>query len=654
MSLILGIDTGGTYTDGVIINAVSGEILHKAKALTTKSDLCVGIRNCMDCLGFNEYEDIVLVCLSTTLATNAIVEGRGCKAGLITVGVPPCGTLPTENVIEVSGKLDIKGRERENIVEKELEEAIEKLVGNVDAIAVSGYASVRNPIHELKVKSKIREKTSIPVVCAHELTSNLGYYERTITALLNAKLIPIIQDLMEATKAVLGEKGAAAPLMIVKGDGSLMHENFAKERPIETILSGPAASIIGGRYLSKEDDAIIFDMGGTTSDLAHIHDGVVRIKKEGACVGGWKTCVQAAEICTFGLGGDSHIYLDVIGDIKVGPKKVTPLSIAGARYPWLGEELETYRRNPDYELYVENEADCFEIQRINMDFGCGETELAVIEALREKPHSLFYLAQTLGKDPDALGLMELVDNGTLGRISVTPTDLLHITGEYRNWSFKTAKTGVAILAERKDITEEQFVEQAKAMIHAREAQILLESLAQFEGKTFDADKESAAQYVFDSLRDKENKGLITPKITINKPIIGIGAPTGVWLSGISSLLDVKITNPQHSEVANAVGAAVGQVMESIEVIVRPDGVTKKFTVFGLGERACFKTKEEATDFALKGARETVSLRANLAGSQEIEIADCVKDLYTENFTACTTTYVETKVKAVGVGKPMWK
>lgn len=654
MSLILGIDTGGTYTDGVIINAVTGEILGKAKAFTTKENLCIGIRNCIDCLKFTEYENIVLVCLSTTLATNAIVEGIGCKAGLITVGVPPCGALPTENMVAIRGKLDIKGREREGISEKELEAAIEKLVGTVDAIAVSGYASVRNPMQELAVKSKIRENTTIPVVCAHELTSNLGYYERTVTALLNAKLIPIVKDLMEAAKGVLAEKGVVAPLMIVRGDGSLMHENFAQERPIETILSGPAASIIGGRYLSKEEDAIIFDMGGTTSDIARIHQGVAHIKKEGACVGGWRTCVQAAEIYTYGLGGDSHIYLDELGEIKVGPKKVKPLSSAGDQYPWLREELELYRKNPNYALCVENETDCFQLQRVNFELNYNETELTVIEALRETPHSLFYLAEALEKDPDAMHLTELVDNGTLARISMTPTDLLHVTGEWQNWNFEIAKVGVAILAERKGMTMDEFVAKAKEVICIGEAQILLESLAQFEGKTFNTEKDAAAQYLFRALIEKEHGGLITPKITINKPIIGIGAPVATWLSELSSLLDVEIINPQHAEVANAVGAAVGQVMESAEAMIRPDGVTKKFVVFGLGERACFETKEEATDFARKGVRKMVAFRANLAGSQEIEIVDSIKDLYTENFAVCTQTYVETKVKAVGIGKPMWR
>ena len=119
-------------------------------------------------------------------------------------------------------------------------------------MAISGYASVRNPICERRVKELSDQILGVPVVCAHELTNVLGYYERTVTATLNAKLIPVIKELVSASKEVLRQKGIQSTLVIIKGDGNCMVDSFAEERPIETILSGPAASALGGMTLSKE------------------------------------------------------------------------------------------------------------------------------------------------------------------------------------------------------------------------------------------------------------------------------------------------------------------------------------------------------------------------------------------------------------------
>ncbi len=108
----------------------------------------------------------------------------------------------------------------------------------------------------------------MPVTCGHELTSNLHAPRRALTAALNARLIPYIEQLIASVRQILAEKQIHAPLMVVKGDGSLMDARVAIERPVETILSGPAASVVGARYLCGEGDVLVVDMGGTTTDIA--------------------------------------------------------------------------------------------------------------------------------------------------------------------------------------------------------------------------------------------------------------------------------------------------------------------------------------------------------------------------------------------------
>ena len=145
MSLVLGIDTGGTYTDGVILDRSSKKILAKAKSLTTRDDLSRGITACINNMEFDDFQEVKIVSLSTTLATNAIVEGRGCEVGLIMIGMEPQQELPVEEVRYVTGGHNVKGKEKAPLDEDAVREAVESLKGKVDAVAVSGYLSVRNP-----------------------------------------------------------------------------------------------------------------------------------------------------------------------------------------------------------------------------------------------------------------------------------------------------------------------------------------------------------------------------------------------------------------------------------------------------------------------------------------------------------------------------
>ncbi|HSV42810.1 MAG TPA: hydantoinase/oxoprolinase family protein, partial [Methanomassiliicoccales archaeon] len=245
MHLGLGIDTGGTYTDTAIIDLEKGIVLTKAKALTTRHDLSEGIANSISKLKGVDFRSVRLVSVSSTLATNSVVEGKGCRVGLIIVGGEYRQMVPIEEVVEVKGGHNLTGEQMEALDMATVQDFVRSTRSKVDAFAVSSYLSVRNPEHEIAIKEFIKGECSHPVVCGHELSSKLGFYERTVTALLNAKLIPIIADLVASVKKVLKDHEIAAPLMIVKGDGSLMGELLAKEKPVETILSGPAASLIG-------------------------------------------------------------------------------------------------------------------------------------------------------------------------------------------------------------------------------------------------------------------------------------------------------------------------------------------------------------------------------------------------------------------------
>ena len=227
MSFILGMDTGGTYTDAVVIDAKDRRVICKAKALTTKDDLTRGIKGCLEQLEFDRMDEITMISLSTTLATNAIVEGRGGKVALLYMGADLDGEIPSAESIRIKGKFDIMGRQKEALDEEEVRRVLQPLKGKVDAVAISGYASVRNPKHEQEAALIAEEVLGVPVICAHHLSTALGFYHRTVTAVLNGRLIPIIDDLLASTRRVLAEKNISGSIMVVKGDGTLMTEKPA-------------------------------------------------------------------------------------------------------------------------------------------------------------------------------------------------------------------------------------------------------------------------------------------------------------------------------------------------------------------------------------------------------------------------------------------
>ena len=252
MALGLGIDTGGTNTDAAVVDLSTMRIWDRSVSPTTRDDLTVGISRALDGLDKDLLDKISLVSLSSTLATNTIVEGKGGRAGLICIGRGYRDRSFGGPCCVIKGAHDLDGNETEPLDEAACREFLQSLAGSVDAVAVSGYLSVRNPAHEDRAAYLAREILGVPVVCGHELSSGLGFNERTTTALMNARLIPVIAELIRAMQDALRERGIDAPLMIVKGDGSVMSSAAAVLHPVETVLSGPASSLVGAYAITGE------------------------------------------------------------------------------------------------------------------------------------------------------------------------------------------------------------------------------------------------------------------------------------------------------------------------------------------------------------------------------------------------------------------
>ncbi|KJS88153.1 MAG: hydantoinase/oxoprolinase [Peptococcaceae bacterium BICA1-8] len=652
MSLVLGIDTGGTYTDGVILEPGSQIIKTKAKALTTREDLTVGIRSCIKALRFEDLKSIKMVALSTTLATNAIVEGRGSEVGLILIGHEPVKSLPVQHYTVLEGGHDIKGKPLANLDLKAARESISGFRGKVGALAVSGYLSIRNPEHELIIRDLVQEILEVPVVCAHQLTTSLGFHERSVTAVLNAKLIPIIADLIESVKLVLAEMGIQAPLMLVKGDGSLMSETMAREKPIETILSGPAASIIGATFITAVEEALVLDMGGTTTDIAILQEGIPRVNKEGAMVGGWLTRVQAAEINTYGLGGDSYLQVTKDKRLIIGPQRVWPLSVVASSYPYLVSELQEHAEN-ERDLLFAQSTDCFMLLKQTVAEELTSTEEEIIRLLKT-PHSLFYLAKKLGKDPNLINPERLVNLGVLARVSVTPTDILHANGSYIEWNQEASRLGIKILAKRLGKSDQDFLEFAMECIIKNLCLAIIQSVINFEGKTLWLKESSDAMYFIDKVLNPKVNDSLEMNVKIKFPIIAIGAPVEAYLPQVAERLHTELIIPQHAEIANAIGAATGKVVEKVKLLIKP-GAEGGFILHAPWERKGFIYLQDASDYGLDQAQKQAIFAAEKAGAADYQLIVNCNDIYTTAGTSWKhDIYVETRIEVIAIGRPKWE
>ncbi len=637
MKKILGIDTGGTYTDSVILEAGTKNLLYKAKTPTTKNNLRHCIETCFEEIPPDLLQDISMVCLSTTLATNAIVENHGCKEGLILIGKRPKGMMPTSRYAIVEGLCDIMGRMKHPLNKEEIIETIEKFRDKVDAIAVSGYASIRNPAHESYIAEMVRERLNIPVVCAHELTTTLGYYERTVTADLNARLIPLVCNLIDSVKHVMERLLINAPLMIVKGDGSLMTDACARSKPIETILSGPAASVMGGIYLSGLKDAFVMDIGGTTTDIANVVKGQLAIRNEGAKVGKWYTQVRAAEVFTAGLGGDSRILTDGNQQIQIGPEKSIPYCMASKDYPELLCELGEIYISDAYRHFRYHDEEAYVLIKKYRKLAYTKDEEIIIEILRSSPHTLYYLETHIQVTNLREIISDLLQEGVIGRISLTPTDVLHCSGEYRKWPFRISELATAIAADQTGMTIQEYIDAVRQRITQLLNCDAIQAAMYFDHQGFDIPNDPAADYFINYLYFEHRSSVLTASYHLEKPIVAIGASAAAWTKELSGAMDTKVMIPKHAEVANAVGAAVGKSVEKIEILIRRDSVNGNFIVYSPIQRCSFETLDEAAQYARESGNVCIE---RMAESRDFKVSVKEEDTEIEDVTNGNMTFVE--------------
>ena len=614
MKIGLGIDTGGTYTDAVLYEISEKKILFTAKALTTKEDLSVGITNVLDALPGEWINKIDFISLSTTLATNACVEDKGWRAKLIYLGLDeniiekfgqPYGLPAKEELYFLNGGVDMNGAIKEEPDWEVFRRDMPGFLSDADAVAIVELFGSLNPTSEKKAREYISSEFGIPAICGHELFTDLNALKRGASTILNARLIPIIEDFIEAIKKSLFERNIDVPLVIVRSDCTLMSETYTAVRPVDTLLCGPAASVLGGIALAQEQDSVVVDMGGTTTDIAIVEDGVPLKAKDGVSIGKWQTFVKAVQVDTIGLGGDSLIRFDRHDKLSLGPTRVMPLCIAASRWPQVKQRLNKLSEVENVTSMPVHEFIC-PVSGITDEWQYSKREIALCEALQNGPLILGDAAKATGTDIYNLKTDRLEREGIVIRAGLTPTDLMHVTGDFDKYSKDAAMLGAQIVAQSQNIGVDALVSQVydhikQTMYTTIVSGLLRKEYSKYKSGGLGKRLERLIRESWKRANAQQAGGSLDFKFSTQLALVGLGAPVHIFLPDVAKALGARCVIPEHAGVANALGAIIGNITASREVEIRPDydalGI-KGYFVMG-ATQSYHEELEDAADAAQK-------------------------------------------------------
>ncbi len=330
----IGIDVGGTHTDGVLIE--NNEIINKIKVLTYHENLFESLIDVFNKLTINFNGKLEKITLSSTLATNLIVEKKLPPTGLIISGGPGLKleylTIGDYSFI-IEGAIDHRGREIRPLNLEKIGEIVDELTKNgIKTCAVATKFSVRNPSHELKIKEKI-EPFFENVTCGHNISGNLNFPRRINTSYLNSAIFMENKKFITSIKDFLLKKKISSPIYFLKADGGTFILNDAYNKPIYTLLSGQSAGVIGIMSLIdiEEKCSCVIDIGGTSSDFSIFYKNLPLFEPEGIKIDEYLTNVRSIYTKSIGLGGDSLIKIE--GEkIIIGPERKDVAIAFGGKY----------------------------------------------------------------------------------------------------------------------------------------------------------------------------------------------------------------------------------------------------------------------------------------------------------------------------------
>jgi N-methylhydantoinase A len=435
---IVGIDTGGTFTDVTLLDPSTGRVW-TAKTPSTPDDPSRGFGNGIaEALKVSSLSgaDVARVLHGTTVATNLILEGKGASAALLTTAgfkyvleigrqevprraslftwVKPKRPVPPERIFEIGGRITPDGQELVPLDEAAVRAAARTIkVLGIDSIAVVLLHSYANPAHERRVAALLHEEIpGAQLSLSSEVLPVFREYERSMTTILNASVMPVVSAYVARLDARIAELDIKAPLLLMKSSGGVTSTRTVRRAPVETALSGPAAGAVGAAYIGAgigHPDLIGIDIGGTSADICLIHGGEPGLTTSGR-IGGWPVGLPMVDVVTIGAGGGSIARVSDTGALSVGPESAgaAPGPVCygrGGIEPTVTDAHLALGHLPPYLLGGTFKLDAEAARR----------------AIRKR------VAEPLGLDPEsaARGILAVVDNNMVGAIRIVSVERGH-------------------------------------------------------------------------------------------------------------------------------------------------------------------------------------------------------------------------------------
>jgi N-methylhydantoinase A/oxoprolinase/acetone carboxylase beta subunit len=461
-------------------------------------------------------------------------------------------------------------------------------------------------------------------VCAGEITDGLNVLVRAATALLNARMMPIVREFAEAAISDFAARGCRAPVMIVRSDCSLMSSELTGFRPVETILSGPAASVLAGKSFCDASDYVVIDMGGTTTDVSVVRGGRPVTAAGGIRIGGWQTAVRGVHVTPFALGGDSAIRLKN-EKLELFPRRVTPMCVAARRWPQIKGALKELLRGDHINQFPLHEF-FWLVREPDGRRSYYDDELALIRTLRKGPCMLENLEKAAGIDLYHFDGERLESEGVIMRCGLTPTDFMHIKGDYSEYDAEASKLAARYIL--KSLRREDTPEELEAL--ADEAYVLAEGrmyenllrviLSRQYPEAFENGIDAQTEFLIKKTWETRGAGggdLLKHTFGVPAALVGIGAPTHVFLPAVARALGSECILPEHAEVANALGALKADInaVARVEISQRlgSSGETYYIVHAPEGSRR-FNSRDDALEAAKSAAEASATSEARLRGA----------------------------------------
>ncbi|MGI6055821.1 MAG: hydantoinase/oxoprolinase family protein [Bilifractor sp.] len=707
----IGIDTGGTYTDIVVYDTESGKVLGSGKTPTTKDHLEVCILRALDSMDQSYIQKAELLALSTTLATNACLENKGGRAKCLMIGMNPesmsnldqvygsYGFRDLNQLVFIDGKPEHLYDEPEDPDWEELKEKGPEWFRGCRAVGITQIYPDANGGRFEQEAEKILKAEGFQVTTAWNMFHDVDVLRRGAGTLLNARLIPIISDFLEAVRRALADRNLKMPIAIVAGNGNQMAEAAACERPVETLLSGPAASAVGGSVISGEPDGILVDMGGTTTDIALIREGEPVLADHGISIGQWRTTVKGLYVDTTLLGGDSEVLFEN-GQIRLGKERVIPLSALVTMFAEQKEKIirrlqllaESGKRHTRmlHEFFVlqNNILDDPELR----DRYTPE-EIRICEALRNGPLILEDFAEAAGESVYKPGTERLEAEGVIMRSGLTPTDMMVLKGDidlYGEDSARAVREAVRFLVRNteaeyyrtpghrksaypekdhsadaegagqaaelspEEIVADEVYRLVEKKMYRRIVEILMAQQHPGQRRYLEQDGvKKMIDWSFEEARKGKAADWAGMRIHTDLPIIGVGAPVHIFLPTVAEYLGTRAVIQPYAGVANALGAIAGKVCARVSLHVKADyqgAVPDGFSVTDGNGKHKFEHYEDAERYAEKTARKLAAEEARRQGTGENPEMRILKREIRTATAVGPEVFFETVVEAVASGR----